>query len=50
MTEPTDKVDEQQLDEYLKGDSSVSRQYRSCQVRMSRRRSIVWCFVRRKMQ
>lgn len=28
MTEPTDKVDEQQLDEYLKGDSSVSRQYR----------------------
>jgi hypothetical protein len=30
MTEPTDKplLDEQQLDEYLKGDSSVSRQYR----------------------
>lgn len=28
MTEPSDKVDEQQLDEYLKGDSSVSRQYR----------------------
>lgn len=35
MTEPTDKqlldevsADEQQLDEYLKGDSSVSRQYR----------------------
>jgi hypothetical protein len=28
MTEPTDKIDEQQLDEYLKGDSSVSRQYR----------------------
>ncbi|WP_116810837.1 hypothetical protein [Steroidobacter cummioxidans] len=30
MTEPTDKrlPDEQQLDEYLKGDSSVSRQYR----------------------
>lgn len=30
MTEPTDKplLDDQQLDEYLKGDSSVSRQYR----------------------
>jgi len=28
MTEPTDKIDEQQLEEYLKGDSSVSRQYR----------------------
>jgi hypothetical protein len=28
MTEPTDKRDEQPLDEYLKGDSSVSRQYR----------------------
>jgi negative regulator of sigma E activity len=28
MTESTDKPDEQQLDEYLKGDSSVSRQYR----------------------
>lgn len=28
MSESTDKVDEQQLDEYLKGDSSVSRQYR----------------------
>ncbi|GFE81306.1 hypothetical protein GCM10011487_33060 [Steroidobacter agaridevorans] len=28
MTEPTDKVDEQPLDEYLKGGSSVSRQYR----------------------
>lgn len=28
MTEPTDKIDEQELDEYLKGDSSVSRQYR----------------------
>ena len=30
MTEPTDKplLDEQQLDEYLKGDSSVSRHYR----------------------
>jgi hypothetical protein len=28
MTEPTDKIDEQQLDEYLKGDSSVSRHYR----------------------
>jgi hypothetical protein len=30
MTEPTDKplLDEQQLDEYLKGESSVSRQYR----------------------
>lgn len=28
MTEATDKIDEQQLDEYLKGDSSVSRQYR----------------------
>lgn len=33
MTEPTDKppldeLDEQQLDQYLKGDSSVSRQYR----------------------
>jgi len=28
MTEPTDKNDEQPLDEYLKGNSSVSRQYR----------------------
>jgi hypothetical protein len=29
MTEPTDKpLDDRQLDEYLKGDSSVSRQYR----------------------
>jgi hypothetical protein len=28
MTEPTDKRDEQPLDEYLKRDSSVSRQYR----------------------
>lgn len=30
MTEPTDKplLDDQQLEEYLKGDSSVSRQYR----------------------
>ncbi len=29
MTEPTDKpLDDQQLDEYLKGDSSVSRHYR----------------------
>jgi hypothetical protein len=28
MTEPTDKIDEQPLDEYLKGDSSVSRRYR----------------------
>jgi hypothetical protein len=28
MTEPTDNIDDQPLNEYLKGDSSVSRQYR----------------------